>query len=194
MRRTTASSRAGHAGKCELCKKEKKRGTEMVKCRVCAGRMCATCHNLKTRQKSTPDRKRSTLAEPGAPERSGQEEHAEYDQLRPAQNEKTSASLMWKGDDTQEHEMLNLLVWAIPVLILSEDEAVTELHKEHHSRAAGLKQRLAAAELDEWDGLIARNNRKKRKRATRTPTISKPRNKLTTGTRTEQISKRTVVA
>ena len=28
----------------------------------------------------------------------------------------------------------NLLVWAIPTLILREDEAATELHKQHHSR------------------------------------------------------------
>ena len=48
--------------------------------------------------------------------------------------------------------MLNLLVWAIPRLVLSEDKAGTELHKEHHSRAAGLNQRLA--EQDAWDGLI----------------------------------------
>ena len=42
----------------------------------------------------------------------------------------------------------------MPVLILSEDEASTELHKEHHSRSAGLNQRLAKAERDEWGGLI----------------------------------------
>ena len=66
------------------------------------------------------------------------------------------ASLMWRRADTQEREMLNLLVWATPALILSEDEAGTELHEEHHSRAAGLNQRLAAAGLDEWDGLIER--------------------------------------
>ena len=29
-------SRAGKAGKCELCKNDRKGGTEMVKCRVCA--------------------------------------------------------------------------------------------------------------------------------------------------------------
>ena len=52
--------------------------------------------------------------------------------------------------------MLNLLVWAIPALILSGDEAGTELHKEHHPRAAGLNQRLAAAEQEEWDELIER--------------------------------------
>ena len=44
-----------------------------------------------------------------------------------------------------KREMLNLLVWAMPALILSEDEASVELHKEHHSRSAGLNQRLAEA-------------------------------------------------
>ena len=37
---------------------------------------------------------------------------------------------------TQEREKKNLLVWSKPALILSEDESGTELHKEHHSRAA----------------------------------------------------------
>ena len=55
------------------------------------------------------------------------------------------ASLMWRRDDTQEREISNLLVQVIPALILSEDEVGTELHKEHHSRVAGLNQRLAAA-------------------------------------------------
>ena len=50
-------------------------------------------------------------------------------------------------------------------LILSEDEAGTELHKEHHSGAAGLNQRLAAAELDGWDGLIERALQKQQERA-----------------------------
>ena len=62
------------------------------------------------------------------------------------------ASFMRKGDDTQEREMLNLLVWAIPALV----QAVTELRKGHHSRVAGLNQRLAAAEQDEWNGLVER--------------------------------------
>ena len=64
-------------------------------------------------------------------------------------------SLMWRGADTQEREMLNLLVRAIPALIQREDETGMELHKEHRSRA-GLNQRLAAAELDEWAGMIVR--------------------------------------
>ena len=54
----------------------------------------------------------------------------------------------------QEHEMKNLLVWAIPAQILSEDESSTEVHREHHSRAAGLNQELAAAEKHEWNGLV----------------------------------------
>ena len=66
------------------------------------------------------------------------------------------ASLMWRRDDTQEREMLDLLEWAIPALELSEVETVTGLHQEDHSRAAGLNQRLAAAEQDGWDGLIER--------------------------------------
>ena len=48
--------------------------------------------------------------------------------------------------DTLKRELLNLLVWAMLALILSEDEASTEPHKEHHSRSAGLNQRLAEAE------------------------------------------------
>ena len=70
------------------------------------------------------------------------------------------ASLMRKGDDTQEREMLILLVWAIPALTLSADEAGTERHTEHHSRAAGLNQRLAAAERDEWNGKMERASQK----------------------------------
>ena len=62
--------------------------------------------------------------------------------------------------DTPKREMLNILVWAIPALILSEDDTSTELHKEHHSKAAGLNQRLAEAERDEWTNLIERAQRK----------------------------------
>ena len=65
-------------------------------------------------------------------------------------------SHMQRGEDTLKRELLNLLVWAMPALILSEDEASTELHKEHHSRSAGLNQRLAEAERDEWGFLIQR--------------------------------------
>ena len=35
-----------------------------------------------------------------------------------------------------------------------------ELHKEHHSRSAGLNQRLAAAETEEWSELVERAYRK----------------------------------
>ena len=45
-------------------------------------------------------------------------------------------------------------------LTLSEDEASTELHKEHHSRAAGLNQRFAEAEREDWGGLIQRAHKK----------------------------------
>ena len=47
-------SRGGSAGKCQRCKHVRKRGTEMVKCRVCAWRVCATCHNLETRGEFAP--------------------------------------------------------------------------------------------------------------------------------------------
>ena len=43
------------------------------------------------------------------------------------------ASHMQRGEDTLKRELLNLLVWVMPALILSEDEVSTELHKEHHS-------------------------------------------------------------
>ena len=60
--------------------------------------------------------------------------------------------------------MSNLLVWATPALILSEDEAGTELHKERQSRVAGLNQRLAAAEQGEWDGPIERARQKQQEK------------------------------
>ena len=67
---------------------------------------------------------------------------------------------MWMGIDTPKREMLNLLVWAIPALLLSEDDTSVELHKEHHSKTTGLNQRLAEAERDEWTNLIERARRK----------------------------------
>ena len=67
---------------------------------------------------------------------------------------------MWMWIDTPKREMLNLLVWAIPALLLSEDDTSIELHKEHHSKTAGLNQRLAEAERDEWTNLIERVRRK----------------------------------
>ena len=42
-------SRGGDAGKCEKCKNVRKRGTQMMRCRVCAWRVCATCHNMMMR-------------------------------------------------------------------------------------------------------------------------------------------------
>ena len=65
-----------------------------------------------------------------------------------------------EGEETLKRELLNLLVWAMPALTVSEDEASTELHKEHHSRSAGLNQRLAEAERDEWGGMIERAHKK----------------------------------
>ena len=70
------------------------------------------------------------------------------------------SSHMKMGIDTPKREMLNLLVWAIPALLLSEDDTSIELHKEHRSKAAGLNQRLAEAERDEWTNLIERARRK----------------------------------
>ena len=43
--------------------------------------------------------------------------------------------------------------------VLSEDDTSTELRKEHHSKSAGLNQRLAEAERDEWANLIERARR-----------------------------------
>ena len=46
-------SRGGDAGKCEKCKNVRKRGSQMMKCRVCAWRVCATCHNMVMRGETT---------------------------------------------------------------------------------------------------------------------------------------------
>ena len=109
-------SRGGNARKCERCKNVRKRGTEMVKCRVCAWRICATCHNFETRgefappppeithqdhadhDNEMPDRNDTAeddemlhdgarLARPGKPERTGPEEYAEHDNIHPTPNE-----------------------------------------------------------------------------------------------------------
>ena len=184
-------SRGGNAGKCERCKNVRKRGSEMVKCRVCAWRICATCNNLETRGEIAPP-----------PPEITHPDHADHDNEMPDQNDTAEddemlhddaslhileslrelakknmpntitfiphrmrkrfarvysskmnelASHMQRREDTLKRELLNLFVWAMPALILSEDEASTELHKEHHSRSAGLNQRLAEAERDEWE-------------------------------------------
>ena len=93
------------------------------------------------------------------------------------------SSHMWMGIDTPKREMLNLLVWAIPALLLSEDDTSAELHKEHHSKAAGLNQRLAEAERDEWVNLIERARRKQEEEERRisVPTNWKTKNKPTSG-------------
>ena len=157
----------------------------MVKCRVCAWRICATCHNLETRGEFAPP-----LPETTHPD------HADHDNEMPDQNDTAEddemlhdgaslhileslrelakksmpntktfiphrnrkrfarvyssrmnelASHMQRGEDTLKRELLNLM--------LSEDEASRELHKEHHSRSACLNQRLAELERDEWRGL-----------------------------------------
>ena len=62
------------------------------------------------------------------------------------------AYLMRVGDDTQEREVENLLVWAIPTLTLSEDDPGTELHKEHRSRAAGLNHKTCRGRGRETNG------------------------------------------
>ena len=51
-------------------------------------------------------------------------------------------------------------------LILSEDEASTELYKEHHSISAGLNQRLAEAERD---GAHMKQRDEEERKKTRTP-------------------------
>ena len=92
------------------------------------------------------------------------------------------SSHMQRGEDTLKREMLNLLVWAMPALILSEDEPSTELHKEHHSRSAGLNQRLAEAEQEEMGSLIQRAHKKQQEeeeRKTRTPTNWRTKSKPT---------------
>ena len=224
-------SRAGKAGKCELCKNERKRGTEMEKYRVCAWRMCATCHDLETRGESAPSPHEMvhTADEDHDTEmpyhdnttihRTRLGDEAPWPILKRLKNMPKTitfiphrmrirfarvysskldelASLMREGDDTQEREMLNLLVWAIPALILREDEAETELHNEHHSRTAGLNQRLAAAGQDEWDGLIERRCQKQqdeeeRRNANSNQVEDKEQTYLR---RDEQSSKRTMVA
>ena len=88
---------------------------------------------------------------------------------------------MRRGEDTPKRELLNLIVWVMPALILSEDDAGMELDKEYYSRSAGLNRRLAAAEKDEWDDLVEKhtgNNKRKKK--------------LTSERRTEQSSRRTM--
>ena len=182
------------------CKNVRKRGTEMMKCRVCAWRICATCHNIAMRgeaAESPPE-----MRQPGRGEDDDEMLVAdgiptEDEMLRYDEEQRTLESLrrlaernmpntitfiphrlrkrfariysakinelsfhMRMGVDSPKREMLNLLVWAIPALILSEDDTLTELHKEHHSKTAGLNQRLAQAEREEWKNLIERAQRK----------------------------------
>ena len=151
----------------------------MVKCRVCAWRVCATCHNLETRGESAP-----------SPPEIRHPDHGDHDNEMPDQND-TAADDEMLHDDANLHILQSLRELAksnmpntttfIPhrmtkrfarvhssklnelsshmqrgedtlKLILSEDEASTELHKEHHSRSAGLNRSLAEAERDGWEG------------------------------------------
>ena len=68
--------RGGNAGKCERCENVRKRGTEMVKCRVCAWRVCATCHNLETRGEFAPP-----------PPEITHPDHGDHDNEMPDQND-----------------------------------------------------------------------------------------------------------
>ena len=213
--------RGGNAGKCERCKNVRKSDTEMVKCRVCAWRICARCHNLETRGEIAPPppeirdhadhdhempdqndtaeddealRDGANPAHPGELVRTVQEGYATITFIPHRMSKRFArvyssklnelSSHMQRGEDTLKLEMLNLLVWAMPALILSEDEASTVLHKEHHSRSAGLNQRLAEAERDEWGCLIRRAHKKQQdeeERKTRTPTIWRSKNRHTSG-------------
>ena len=67
----------------------KKRDTEMVKCRVCAWRVCATCHNLETRGESAP-----SLPEIRHPE------HGNHDNEMPDQNDTAADDEMLRDDAT----------------------------------------------------------------------------------------------
>ena len=130
----------------------------MMKCRVCAWRVCTTCHNLETRGESAP-----------SPPETRHPDHGNHDNEMPDQNDtaaddemrvgdanlhilenpselakknmpntttfiphrmrkrfarvsssklKELASHMQRGDDTPMRELLNLLVCAMPALIL----------------------------------------------------------------------------
>ena len=46
------ASRGGNAGKCERCQNVRRRGTEMVKCKVCAWRICADVATTLRREES----------------------------------------------------------------------------------------------------------------------------------------------
>ena len=200
-------------GKCERCKNVRKRGTDMVKCRVCAWRVWATCHNLETRGETAPPHPEIRHPDDGDHDNempdhidTAADDEMLHDDANlhileilrelakknilntitfiPHQKKKRFArvyssklnelsSHMQRGEETLKRELLNLLVWAMPALTESEDEASTELHKEHHSRSAGLNQRLAEAERDEWENPNQRAHKKQQdeeERKTRTPT------------------------
>ena len=56
------------------------------------------------------------------------------------------ARVMHRNTLRRDRSCPNMLVWAIPALILHKVAGEEQLHKTHHSRAARLRQRLAAAE------------------------------------------------
>ena len=89
-------SRGGDAGKCERCKNVRKRGTEMVKCRVCAWRKCTTCHNVETRGQTAPP-----------PAEIRHPNHTDHDNEMPDQND-TAADDEMLHDDANLHILESL--------------------------------------------------------------------------------------
>ena len=167
----------------ESARDAKMREKEARRCRVCAWRICAT-HNLETRGEFAPPPPEIRHPDHAdhdneMPDQNDTAEDGEMLQdcaslhileslrelakknmpntnnIHPTPNDKEICSSLQLKDEFASH-MQNLLVWAMPALILSEDEASTELPKEHDSRSAGLNQRLAEAERDELGSLIQR--------------------------------------
>ena len=95
------------------------------------------------------------------------------------------ASHMQRGEDTLKRELLNLRVRAMPALILSEDEASTELHKEHHSRSAGLESETRRSGTRRMGRADSKGTYEtagvKRREKTRTPTIWRTKDRHTSG-------------
>ena len=91
-------SRNGDAGKCEKCKNVRKRGTEMMKCRVCAWRICATCHNSMMRGEA---------AEP--PPEMRQTGRGEYEEMMGADGVPCEDEMMRHDEEQCTLESLRLL-------------------------------------------------------------------------------------
>ena len=83
------------------------------------------------------------------------------------------ASPIWREADTQEREMLNLLVWAP---ILSEDEMGTELRKEYLPTSQEGQALSWTSGLIEW---ALRKLQEEEEKKNGTPTSSKTRSRLT---------------